>query len=264
MRMPKILISACLLFAWTATQILAQPSADEAPAETAKPTRWTIGVGGGLLATADAPSGSFTFDHDQFGSEPGTFDAAWDGGDASLYELSISLRLRNRWGLGLTFSEASLDDAANITGRLPHPFLFEKPRTVEGKGRNLYRDEAALHLSLKWLLRDTEKVQVALFAGPSRIDLDHDLLSAVDFSQTYPFDEATYAGVLKRRESGSAIGYHAGIDVARYWNDRTGVGGLLRWSSASIDLDAPNGGDNGSVTVDASGLQVVVDLRFRF
>ncbi len=263
MRMQKVLVSSCLLLAWTAAQVLAQSHAAEAE-EAAKPARWTIGVGLGLLSTADAPSGSLTFDHDLFGSEPGEFDANWDGGDASLYELSIGLRLRNRWGLGLTFSEASLDDAANITGRLPHPFLFEQPRTVEGKGRNLSRDETALHLSLRWLLRDKDGVQVALFAGPSRIDLDHDLVSAVNFSQSYPFDEAAYTGVRKRRESGRAIGYHAGIDVARYWNDRAGVGGLVRWSTASIDLDTPNGGDNGSVTVDAGGLQVVVDLRFRF
>ena len=239
-----------------------QANAGTAPqAGNAAPRRWSLAFGGGLLSTSGVPSGSFTFDHSLFGSEPGEFDADYAGGDGSLYELSVGVRLRRRLALGLTWSESSHSDEASIAGRLPHPFLFGNPRAVEGTGRGLARDETALHLSLRWLARDRDDVQVALFAGPSQIDLDQDLVSAVRFSQTYPFDTATFTGVEKRRESGSAVGYHAGVDVAWYWNRTTGIGGIARWSQASIDLDAPDGR---SVAVDGGGLQVVVDLRFRF
>ena len=222
--------------------------------------RWFLALGAGL-ATSDAPAGSFTFDHALFGSEKGEFDAHYAGGEASAYELSLGVRLRNRLGFGLALSRSSLSDSADIAGRLPHPFLFGHSRSVEGTQRGLSRDETAIHLSVRWLLLDSSRVQVALFGGPSQVHLDYDLVTAVRVSQAYPYDTAAYAGVERRRESGSATGYHVGVDVVRYFSPRTGLGGVVRYSSASIDLDAADGG---TVPVDGGGLQAVVDLRVRF
>lgn len=235
-------------------------SAESKGAEASQ-DRWFVALGAGLLSTSDAPSGTFTFDHGLFGSEKGEFDAAHAGGEASLYELSLGVRLRGRLGLGLTWSQASLSDTADIAGRLPHPFLFDRPRTVEGKAGGLSRDETAVHLSLRWLLRDGSRVQVAMFGGPSWIDLEYDLVSAVRFGQTYPFDTATYAGVDRLGESGSGAGYHVGVEVVRYFNRRAGVGGVVRYSDAEIDLNAADGG---TVSVAGGGLQAVLDLRLRF
>lgn len=224
--------------------------------------RWFLTLGGGLLSTNEAPSGTFTFDHGLSGSEQGEFEADYAGGDASLSTRHPSAcvcaaPLRS----GLTWSQSSLSDEAAIVGRLPHPLLFGNPRTVEGTSRGLSRDETALHLSLKWIVRDGEKVQVGLFAGPSQIDVDYDLASAVRFDQTYPFDTASYAGVEHRKASGSAIGYHLGVDVAYYFSKSTGLGGVVRFSDASIDLDAPDGS---TVGIGGGGLQTALDLRFRF
>ena len=223
--------------------------------------RWFVSLGAGLLSTSDTPAGAFTFDHALFGSEKGEFDVDYAGGEASLHELSVGRRLRGQLGLGLTWSRSSLSDSAAIAGRLPHPFLFGSPRSVEGTERSLSRDETALHLSLRWLLRDGPRVEVAMFGGPSRIDLDHELVSAVRFDQTYPFDAATYAGVDRRRESGSATGWHVGVDVVRYFNSRAGLGAVARYSDAPVDLATS---DDGTVSVSAGGLQAVVGLRLRF
>jgi len=239
-------------------------SAESLPGE-GSPRRWFVALGAGLLSTSDPPSGSFTFDHGLFGSEKGEFDAAHAGGEASLYELSLGVRVRNRMGLGLTWSQSSLSDTADIAGRLPHPFLFDRPRTVEGMAGGLSREETALHVSVRWLLHDvstaTGVVSVAMFGGPSWIDLKYDLVSAVRFSQTYPFDTATYAGVDHRGESGSAAGYHAGVEGAYYFSSRVGMTGVVRYSDAAIDLNAPDGG---TVPVAAGGLQMVVGLRLSF
>ena len=234
------------------------PEPDDGAAEA---DRWFLAFGGGLLSTSDAPAGTFTFDHGLFGSEPGEFDADYAGGDASAWELSVGLRLRDRLGLGLTWSESSLSDKADIAGRLPHPFLFGSPREVEGTQRGLSRGETAIHLSLRWFVRSSAKVEVAVFGGPSRIELDYELASAVRFDHAYPYDTATYTGVERQRESGSATGYHLGVDAVRWFSKSVGIGGVLRYSAAGIDLDAPDGA---TVSVDAGGLQAVVDLRFRF
>ena len=260
---------AFLLLTWSTAPLAAQADApqEDAVASTesengeAAQDRWSLAFAGGLLATNEAPSGTFTFENALFGPEQADFDANYAGGDASLYEVSLGLRLRGPLALGLTWSQSSLSDQADVVGRLPHPFLFGSPRTVEGRSRGLSREETAIHLSLKWLVRDGEKFQVALFAGPSQIDVDYDLASAVRFDQAYPFDTANYAGVEHQKESGSAIGYHLGIDVAYYFSKSTGLGGIVRFSDASIDLDAPSGS---TVAIGGGGLQTAMDLRFRF
>lgn len=238
-----------------------EPAFTESKSDEPSKNRWFVALGAGLLSTSDAPSGSFTFDHGLFGSEKGEFDAAHGGGEASLYDLSLGVRLRKRLGLGLTWSQSSLSDTAGIAGRLPHPFLFDRPRTVEGKAAGLSRNETALHLSARWLLRDTSKVQVAMFGGPSWIDLEYDLVSAVRFSQAYPFDAAAYAGVDHVGASGSAAGYHAGVDLVRWFSGRAGVGGVVRYSDATIDLDAADGA---RVSAAGGGLQAIVSLRLSF
>ena len=226
----------------------------------AAPDRWFVSLGGGLLSTNDGPSGTFSFDHSLFGGEQGEFDVDYAGAEASHYELTLGYRPRGPLAVGLTWSESSLSDQADVVGRLPHPFLFGNPRTFEGSRRGLSRDETALHFSLRWLVRDGEKVQIALFGGPSRIDVEYDLATAVRFDQSYPFDTASYAGLETRAESDSASGYHLGVDVGYWFSRSTGLGGVVRFSDASLDLDGPSG----AVAVRGGGLQTALDLRFRF
>ena len=221
-----------------------------------------IGIGAGILSSSDAPAGTFSFDHSLFGSEQGEFDADYSADDDTVFELSAGVRLGDGpFGLGVTWSQSSPSASAEIVGRLPHPFFFDTLRTVEGAEGNLTREETAIHLSFRWLVRERQKTELTVFAGPSRIELDHDLAAAVRFDQTYPFDEATYAGTHRQVASGDAIGYHLGIDIVRKFRNTVGVGGVVRYSQAGIDLDGPDGS---SVSVDAGGLTAAVDLRFRF
>lgn len=243
----------------TAAQTAQTEAAAASPGEAA-PDRWFISLGGGQVSTGDGPSGTVSFDHSLFGSEQGEFDADYAGGDASHWELTFGFHLRGPLALGLTWSESSLSDHADVVGRLPHPFLFDSPRIVEGTSRGLSRDDTALHLSLRWLVRDGEKVQVALFGGPSQIDVEYDVATAILFDQSYPFDTADFVGLETRKESDSALGYHLGVDVGWWFSRSTGLGGVVRFSDASLDLDAPGG----AVAIDGGGLQTAVDLRFRF
>lgn len=223
--------------------------------------RWTISIGGGLLAVSEHSAEGLEFDHRLFGSEQGEFDVDYAGGDAAHHGFSVGVRLRKRLALELTQTESSLTDNVDIAARLPHPFFHDTYRTVDGNSGGLSRDETALHLSLKWLVRDGEKVQLGLFAGPSRIDLEYDRVSAVRFNQTYPFDVASYAGVEHQRASGDAIGFHVGADVVRWLGKTIGLGLLIRFSEAEIDLDAADGS---TVSVNAGGPAAAADLRFRF
>ena len=100
-----------------------------------------------------------------------------------------------------------------------------------------------------------------LSAGPSRIAAEQDIVTAVHYDESYPFDTATYRSATKRAFSGSAIGIHAGADVSYRLTRIIGAGGTLRFSRADLDLEGP---DNRRISLEAGGLQVAGGIRVIF
>ena len=81
------------------------------------------------------------------------------------------------------------------------------------------------------------------------------------FDQTYPYTEATFAGARRRAQSASTTGGHVGADIAVYFADRVGIGGTVRVSRGSVDVDASDGD---TVAIDVGGVQMSGGLRLRF
>jgi hypothetical protein len=82
----------------------------------------------------------------------------------------------------------------------------------------------------------------------------------VSISSTYPYDAATFVGVDSRRISGTATGFNAGADVRWMFTRNIGVGGLVRFTRAKVDLEI----DGRTVQVDAGGAQAGAGLRLAF
>ena len=81
------------------------------------------------------------------------------------------------------------------------------------------------------------------------------------FDQTYSYTEATFAGARRRAQSASTTGGHVGADMAVYFSDWVGIGGTVRISRGSVDVDASDGG---TVAIDVGGVQMSGGLRLRF
>ena len=86
-------------------------------------------------------------------------------------------------------------------------------------------------------------------------------MSNITFEQAYPFDSATYSGANIGERSASALGAHAGADVAYYFSERIGVGGMIRYSHGSVKLDSPDGD---TLNSDVGGVHTSGGLRIRF
>ena len=80
-------------------------------------------------------------------------------------------------------------------------------------------------------------------------------------TETYPFDTAAFGSAWKAKATGSAAAFNVGADVIWMLGKTVGVGGLVRYSRATVDLDSP---DNRTVTVDAGGLYAGGGLRLLF
>lgn len=265
-------LAAVLLMAAHATAAPAAEPAPEARQENAAPGeretapaprtgRFFLAAGAGLQPVSTPVLADVAFDHPLFGSETGGFDADLSGGDGDLIEISAGFWLRPRFGIAVAATRVSFGGDALVAARIPHPFLFDRPLSVEGSESGLSRDETAVHLQLMWRIRTGRKFELSLFAGPTFFELEQDLVSGVEFDWSYPFDEAALRGAHRQRQSASSTGWNAGAEAVYWFGGRAGLGANVRHSRDSVGLATADGE---SVAVDVGGLQTSLGLRVRF
>jgi hypothetical protein len=161
-------------------------------------------------------------------------------------------------GAGVTrFSRTT---ASTLNGSVPHPFFFNRPRTVTGDVAGLEHDELAVHVQLRATAPIGPRLQVAAFGGPSWFQVKQDIVTTFTWNESYPFDSATFASAVSERAKGSKLGFNAGTDIAFFLTKQLGVGGGIQYSSATVELDAAGG----SQEIKAGGVNVGGGLRVRF
>ena len=148
-----------------------------------------------------------------------------------------------------------------LSAEVPHPFYFQQPRLVEGTVKGLQSSEKAVHVSVAYRRPVADRLDVAIFGGPSRFSLSQDLVTDITHEETYPFDTATFASASTARASGSAWGFNVGADVTWRLSRMFGVGGLIRFTKASAALRTGVGND---VSLDVGGPGASGGLRMIF
>src|SRR5205823_11937423 len=126
-----------------------------------------------------------------------------------------------------------------ITAIIPHPLLFNAPRTVQGSINDVAHNEQNVHVDLMYAL-SVRAVNVKVMGGPTFFHLKQDFVSGVMVNETYPFDTATFASATTKRLSEAAVGFNAGVDISRLLTTQVGVGVLIRYSRADVKFDDPD------------------------
>lgn len=154
---------------------------------------------------------------------------------------------------GAAFSRTSSDSNASITASVPDPVFFDRPRNVTSTHSGLKHSENALHLSAIWMMPVANKLDVAVFGGPTIFWVAQDIISSLSAQEPGPVVTAQTAEVKK-----TTGGIHFGVDVQYVVARKWAVGGLARysWGSASIE------GANEDLTV--GGFQLGIGARLRF
>ena len=184
------------------------------------------------------------------------------GVDAGAFiDLGASVRFWRQVGIGVGVSQFQTTGGTGVTAGLPHPFHFEQVRTVDGSAAAT-RQETAVHVQLRVGATVGTRLDVTLFGGPTFFDVKQTLVSDILFEETYPYDTATFSRAPTVQRSAATVGFHAGVDLATYVTSTVGVGALIRFSRAMVDLARPDGG--GALAVEAGGLHVGGGLRLRF
>jgi hypothetical protein len=190
-------------------------------------------------------------------AEPAVVTTTYRVRSAAGFDAGAGIKVWRNLAVGAAVSFFSKSGVGSVAAQVPHPFYFNRARTVAGDASNLTRAETAVHIRITWLAPLNRRWQLAISGGPSWFMVDQDLVTDVSVTQAYPFDTADFAGVASARQSRSRIGFNAGGDLDYMVRPKLGVGIGVTFSRASVPL-------TDAVTVDAGGLHVGGGVRFRF
>jgi hypothetical protein len=144
-----------------------------------------------------------------------------------------AIRLWRQLGAGVAFTSFKDDRDITIEGTLPHPFFFNRPRAISGTTPGT-REETAVHVNAVYFLPVSRKFEVLLFGGPSFFTVKQTVVNDIRYSESYPFDSATFTSAVVTEEKESKVGFNVGADVGFYFSKYIGVGGIVRFSRATI------------------------------
>ena len=176
-----------------------------------------------------------------------------------------------RFGVGLAVSRYSNEQPAGATLVFNHP-MFHPPLTAQFTTSPLERRETALHVQFSYRPVDTGRFTLTLFGGPSRIRVQQRLIEDLDATETFNPSAQTWSASIDdvdvKNESAAAWGAHVGADGSYFFSRYVGVGGLVRYSRATVSLADPIRSliEDDEVTTDvkAGGVQLLGGLRVRF
>jgi Outer membrane protein beta-barrel domain len=217
-----------------------------------------VSINGAVQTTSNDFTDRFDFESQL---ETGSTEVDYRIRSGFVFDGGVGYRLWKNLGVGVAVSVLSRENSGLTTSSFPHPLHFDQPREVTGEATALARKETAAHIQAMYLWNAGGALRVVFSGGPSFFNVQQDLVSEVTIDESYPFDMATFAEARQVREKGSAPAFNVGADVLWMLTPKVGVGGLVRFSRTTIDLDAPGGG---TIPVDAGGVYAGGGVRFLF
>lgn len=247
-----VFLIVCGVFAGTARSAAAQgaPWSD----------RGYINVGWGVESGSSAMTDTRT---STIYEEAATVTSSSSFTSGSLFDFGVGIRVWRNLTVGAAFHQEMNTAPGELTGSIPSPFFFNRPRTLTGS-EPLERKEMATHLTLGWVVPFSDKLDVMVFGGPSFFRLTQDVISGVTPNEASVSGSTIGATITTAERKKSQTGYNVGADATYivWQNDsvRVGAGGFVRFTKASVDIDMLTSPQ----PTEAGGVQFGFGARLRF
>jgi hypothetical protein len=179
-------------------------------------------------------------------------------------DFSAGVRVWKNLSVGIGYSIQSSTGTGVVSGSLPHPLFFDRPRTFSEDVDGIDRDETGTHIIFGWTIPFNEKFDVMIAGGPSFFRLHQEVISSVDAAETgSPFTTVLVEPVITERAA-SVAGANIGVDVnyilVAQGRTRIGAGLTLRYAAAQAELQL----SSETVETKVGGFQIGGGLRVRF
>jgi hypothetical protein len=199
--------------------------------------------------------------------EPATYDATMTSPGGTVLDAWVGVRTWGNVGVGLGATVLNASGTIAVSGSVPSP-LFSGEEAYRGTALverpRLKHQQVGVHLPLVYVLPISERVHVAVSAGPSWFRLRHGALTAVTRTdEAYPYDAVEITEFATTVQQGTGIGYNAALDVTYLFARYFGLGLFLRYTGGSVEVAIPEGGQPVQ-SVGVGGVQAGAGLRLRF
>ena len=174
--------------------------------------------------------------------EAGTLTSSTSWTSGSLIDAGFGVRVWRNLTVGIGYHQEENDTEGQLTGSIPSPIFFNRPRQLD-EAVTLDRKEKAAHLVFGWVLPFNDKFDVMVFGGPSFFRLEQDA-AVVDPTDPIregasPFTTVSAEVDVETRKK-SLTGFNLGVDATYIlWSNddlRLGAGGFFRFTQATGDI----------------------------
>jgi hypothetical protein len=225
----------------------------------AKTGRWTdrgyLAIG--AVYQNGLPAFSNTFAYTEFVEET-TIATRYPAKKGVAADVGGAVRVWRNLALSVSVTYADRSTAGTVTAAIPHPFFFKQSRSISGPV-DLKRTEVAVHPFVSWAIPAGRRFLIVVGGGPSIFNLNQSLVESVSYTQSYPYDSATFTSATVARHSAWIVGYGGSADVTYYLSKYVGVGAVARYARGTVSL--PSHG--ATLKVDTGGFEAGLGLRFR-
>ena len=237
--------------------LLSLPAASAAQSVNEKPKIFvTAGVMGQLTRSTFDDSVAFTVY-----SEDGAIQQSFKSGRGLRVEVGGGVRVSDKFSIGALVSLMSVNGPLDVTAAVPHPFHFNQARsaTFSTTADRSVRD---IEVQIMYFVVDSADWLVSVGGGPSFAHVSQDVGTDLVLNDVYPYDSVAISSVTLTKTTGNRIGVNIGASITRLLSARLGVSGDLRWTGASIEVDARTA--SGKLKLQTGGVQVGASVRIMF
>lgn len=197
-------------------------------------------------------------------AEPATVSSATTFDSDSILDFQVGARVFGNFGVSVAYHTQSSSSTADVSGSIPHPIFFDRPRSFAESIDGIDRDEYATHLQVGYMVPFNDKLDMYVYGGPSFFRVSQEVVDDVTVAeQGAPFTNVVVQPSFAVRKK-SATGYNVGVDLSYmfYSTDtvRLGLGAFARMTGAKADITV----GESTVETDLGGFQFGIGARFRF
>lgn len=184
--------------------------------------------------------------------ETATFTTSQQIGNGPIFEMSGGYRVWRGLAVEVGFSTFSKTGESNVSARVPNPLFFDTFREATANATGLDHTERVIHVAATWFVPVTEKVDVALSAGPAFVKVDQAFVSSVSVPAG-----TQNIGAASSTVSVNGTGGMVGFDGTYLFHRNVGGGLFLRYIGSTVTV--PGVGD-----LKVGGFQAGLGARIRF
>ena len=193
--------------------------------------------------------------------EPATVQTKYSVSSAREFDVGGGVFVLHGLAAGVSLSRFRKSDDSTVAAQVPHPFFFNRARTVSGTAPALTRVENAINLKAAATISAGAALRLTLSGGPTLFKITQDLVDDITINQTYPYDSATFNKAVVTNHSASGWGFNAGVDLTYLVTPHMGAGIAVGIARGKLDVGTDPAA---ALTLDAGGIRVGGGLRFRF